>query len=55
MIQKDCCAKESRQALLHREKIYAAERSRLEGQPVYTSKELDEKMEPLFAHQKENQ
>lgn len=32
----------------HRDMIYAAEMSRLSGEPVYTLKEMDEKMEALF-------
>lgn len=32
----------------HRDKIYAAEFSRLKGDPVYTQEELDERMENLF-------
>ena len=32
----------------HRDKIYAAEMSRLSGQPVFTPEELDAKMEALF-------
>lgn len=32
----------------HRDKIYAAEFSRLSGDPVYTQEEVDEKMEVLF-------
>ena len=32
----------------HRDKVYAAEMSRLAGEPVLTPKELDEKMEALF-------
>lgn len=46
--------KESEQMLLHREKIYAAERSCLRGEPVYTPEELDEKMKPLFLAQKDD-
>ena len=32
----------------HRDKIYAAEISRLSGEPVCTPEELDERMEELF-------
>jgi len=32
----------------HRDKVYAAEMSRLAGEPVLTPEELDEKMEALF-------
>ena len=32
----------------HRDKIYAAELSRLSGEPVCTPEELDERMEELF-------
>lgn len=32
----------------HRDKVYAAEMSRLAGEPVFTPEELDEKMEALF-------
>ena len=32
----------------HRDKIYAAEMSRLNGDPVYTQEELDARMEALF-------
>lgn len=32
----------------HRDQVYAAEMSRLRGEPVYTPEELDEKMEALF-------
>ena len=32
----------------HRDKIYAAEMSRLSGQPIFTPEELDAKMEALF-------
>jgi Phd_YefM. len=32
----------------HRDKIYAAEMSRLNGEPVYTQEELDQRMEALF-------
>ena len=32
----------------HRDMIYAAEMSRLSGEPVYTPEEMDEKMEALF-------
>lgn len=32
----------------HRDMIYAAEMSRLRGGPVYTQKDMDEKMEALF-------
>lgn len=38
----------------HREKIYAAERSRLKGEPVYTPEEVDEKMKSLFRPQKDD-
>ncbi|MBQ6504495.1 MAG: hypothetical protein IJI57_11345 [Flexilinea sp.] len=33
---------------LHRDKIYLAEFSRLNGDPVFTQAELDEKMKTLF-------
>lgn len=33
----------------HRDKIYAAEMSRLKGDPVYTQAELDEQMEAFFS------
>lgn len=39
---------------LHRNKIYAAEMSRLAGEPVYTPEELEKKMELLFLRQEEN-
>lgn len=32
----------------HRDMIYAAEMSRLNGDPTYTIEEMDEKMEALF-------
>ena len=32
----------------HRDKVYAAEMSRLSGEPVLTPEELEEKMEALF-------
>ena len=32
----------------HRDMIYAAEMSRLSGEPIYTPEEIDEKMEALF-------
>ena len=32
----------------HRDKIYAAEMSRLSGEPVFTQEELDQEMEVLF-------
>lgn len=32
----------------HRDKIYAAEMSRLRGDPTYTQEELDAKVEELF-------
>lgn len=32
----------------HRNKVYAAEMSRLNGEPVYTPEEMDAKMETLF-------
>lgn len=32
----------------HRDKVYAAEISRLNGDPVYSQEELDAKMESLF-------
>ena len=32
----------------HRDRIYAAEMSRLNGDPVYTQEELDARMEELF-------
>ena len=32
----------------HRDKIYAAELSRLNGDPVFTPEEIDEKVEELF-------
>lgn len=32
----------------HRDKIYAAEFSRLSGDPVYSQEEVDEKIEMLF-------
>lgn len=32
----------------HRDMIYAAEMSRLSGDPVYTPEEVDQKMEALF-------
>ena len=32
----------------HRDKVYAAEVSRLNGEPVYSQAELDERMEALF-------
>lgn len=32
----------------HRDKIYAAEMSRLNGEPVYTPEEMDARMEALF-------
>jgi len=32
----------------HRDKIYAAEMSRICGEPVYTPEELDAKMEAVF-------
>ena len=33
----------------HRDMIYAAEMSRLNGDPTYTQEELDERMEALFS------
>lgn len=32
----------------HRDKIYAAEFSRLSGEPTYTPEEIEERMEALF-------
>lgn len=32
----------------HRDKIYAAEFSRLSGEPVYTQEQMDDRMEELF-------
>ena len=32
----------------HRDKIYAAEISRLSGEPTYTPEEIEERMEALF-------
>ena len=32
----------------HRDKVYAAEISRLNGEPVFSQKELDARMEQLF-------
>jgi PHD/YefM family antitoxin component YafN of YafNO toxin-antitoxin module len=32
----------------HRDRIYAAEMSRLSGEPVYTQEEVDGRMETLF-------
>lgn len=48
-------AEEQKNILLHRNKIYAAEMSRLAGEPVYTPEELEKKMELLFLRQEENQ
>ncbi len=42
-------AYEAREKLFrHRDLIYAAEMSRLSGEPVYTQEELDAQMEDLF-------
>lgn len=32
----------------HRDRVYAAEMSRLSGEPVYMQEELDERMESLL-------
>ncbi|MBQ6342547.1 MAG: type II toxin-antitoxin system Phd/YefM family antitoxin [Anaerolineaceae bacterium] len=39
---------EREKMFLHRDKIYAAEFSRLNGDPVFTQEELDTRMENLF-------
>ena len=39
---------EREKMFLHRDRVYAAEMSRLSGEPVYMQEELDERMESLL-------
>lgn len=39
---------EREKMFLHRDRVFAAEVSRLSGEPVYTQEELDKRMESLF-------
>ena len=39
---------EREKTFLHRARVFAAEVSRLSGEPVYTQEELDKRMESLF-------
>jgi hypothetical protein len=47
-LYKERDGEEREKMFRHRDKIYAAEISRLSGEPVCTPEELDERMEELF-------